>query len=76
MLNYFNHRNSFLHGIMFHHFHDNAKHKKQIRYSRYSDFNENTIKEYMKMKKNIIDNFDLKNLKDYFFLEKDNFFTQ
>ena len=29
MLNYFNHRNSFLHGIMFHHFHDNAKHKKQ-----------------------------------------------
>ena len=50
--------------------------EKQIRYSRYSDFNENTIKEYMKMKKNVIDNFDLKNLKDYFFLEKDNFFTQ
>ena len=29
MLSYFNHHNSFLHGIMFHHFHENYKHKKQ-----------------------------------------------
>ena len=25
---YFNSKNSFLHGIMFHHFHDNINHKK------------------------------------------------
>ena len=50
--------------------------KKQIRYSRYTDFNDKTIREYMKMKKKVESNFDLTNLKDYYLLKKDNFFIQ
>tara|TARA_B100002019_G_scaffold293508_1_gene321741 strand:+ start:10377 stop:11174 length:798 start_codon:yes stop_codon:yes gene_type:complete len=49
--------------------------KKEIRYSKKSDFNDVVINKYNEFDKRVKIPFDSNKLKDYFFLKKENFFS-